>query len=79
MVCVKEPQCDVSQVTQLVTSLVPNAGLESNIGAELSYVLPNESSASFERLFTTIETDKTKLGISSYGASITTLEEVFIK
>ncbi|XP_072041416.1 phospholipid-transporting ATPase ABCA3-like [Amphiura filiformis] len=79
MVCVKDSHCDVSQVTNLVTSLVPNAGLESNIGAELSYVLPHESSANFESLFTNIETNKTNLGISSYGASITTMEEVFIK
>ena len=79
MVCVKEPQCDVQQVTQLITSMVPTAALESNIGAELSFVLPDQYRANFESLFSRIETDKAKLGISSYGASVTTMEEVFIK
>ena len=79
MVMVKEPHCNVPQVTQLIHSLVPAATLESNIGAELSYVLPSESSGQFETLFHTIETTRAQLGISSYGASVTTMEEVFIK
>ena len=32
MVIVKEPNCDVSKITGLVTSHVPTAKLESNIG-----------------------------------------------
>ncbi len=46
---------------------------------ELSYVLPSEYAKKFEGLFTELEDNKTTLGISSYGASVTTLEEVFLK
>ena len=49
------------------------------IGFELSYVLPSECSDKFEELFTEIEETRQELKISSYGASVTTLEEVFIK
>ncbi|MEE6528604.1 hypothetical protein FKM82_031126 [Ascaphus truei] len=43
MVMVKEAHCQEEEITQLITSYVPNAALESNAGAELSYVLPKES------------------------------------
>ena len=41
---VKTRGCDVAAVTTLVKEYVPDAGLESNAGAELSFVLPHESS-----------------------------------
>ena len=76
---VKDPSCDVSRVTSTVTKFVPDATLESNISAELSYVLPHESSSRFEEMFNVLENNKGHLGISSYGASVTTMEEVFLK
>ena len=40
MVMVKELTCDVAMVTDLVRSFVKSADLESNVGAELSFILP---------------------------------------
>ena len=48
-------------------------------GLELSYILPKEESSQFESLFGHLENNKSELGIESYGASVTTLEEVFLK
>ncbi|XP_053328151.1 phospholipid-transporting ATPase ABCA3 [Spea bombifrons] len=79
MVMVKEPHCQVEEITELVTSYVPNATLESNAGAELSYILPKESTHRFEPLFSELELRRRELGISSYGASVTTMEEVFLR
>ncbi|GIY69232.1 ATP-binding cassette sub-family A member 3 [Caerostris extrusa] len=50
LVMVKEPSCDVSAVTNLVLFHVPNAELLSNIGTELKYLLPHESSSLFPDL-----------------------------
>ena len=50
-----------------------------DIGLELSYILPSEESKNFETLFSYLEENKNELGISSYGASVTTLEEVFLR
>ena len=47
--------------------------------AELSYTLPSESSDRFEEMFTCLEKDSASLGIQSFGASVTTMEEVFMK
>ena len=79
MVMVKSASCITGQVTQIVTEYVPDAKLESNISAELSYVLPSESSHQFEGLFAHIEKHRDSLGILSFGASVTTMEEVFLK
>ena len=76
---VKDQSCDVLQMTSNVQKFVPDAKLESNISAELSYILPSESSDRFEELFTYLEQNKDSLGITSFGASVTTMEEVFLR
>lgn len=79
MVMVKKQNCDVNVITDLIKYYVPSAIVESNVGLELSIILPSDFSHQFEKLFTEIESRQEELGISSYGASVTTLEEVFIK
>ncbi|CAH1794818.1 unnamed protein product [Owenia fusiformis] len=79
MIIVKQPHCDVTKLTNIINRYVPMARLESNISAEVSYILPREESHKFEELFTDLETNKEALGIASYGASVTTMEEVFLR
>ncbi|MGH0173668.1 UNVERIFIED_CONTAM: hypothetical protein FKN15_075354 [Acipenser sinensis] len=79
MVIVREPLCDVPEITRLVKMYVPNATMESSAGAELSYILPKESTDRFELLFAELEMKREELGIASYGASVTTMEEVFLR
>uniref|UniRef100_A0A3Q0S9J7 ATP binding cassette subfamily A member 3 n=1 Tax=Amphilophus citrinellus TaxID=61819 RepID=A0A3Q0S9J7_AMPCI len=79
MVIVKDALCNVSEITRLVHMYVPNATLESSAGAELTYILPKESTSRFELLFAELEMNREELGIASYGASVTTMEEVFLR
>ncbi|XP_046544464.1 phospholipid-transporting ATPase ABCA3-like [Haliotis rubra] len=79
LVMVKEPTCQVASVTAVVQQHVPTAVMESEINAELSYLLPDDQSANFAALFNEIEIQREALGISSFGASATTMEEVFLK
>ncbi|XP_014676332.1 PREDICTED: LOW QUALITY PROTEIN: ATP-binding cassette sub-family A member 3-like [Priapulus caudatus] len=79
MTIVKDAHCDAHQVASLVRSYVPSAEMESNSGAELSFVLPSESVGSFSELFDRLDAGREKLGVCSYGASVTTMEEVFLK
>uniref|UniRef100_A0A665VHB5 ABC transporter domain-containing protein n=1 Tax=Echeneis naucrates TaxID=173247 RepID=A0A665VHB5_ECHNA len=78
MVIVKDALCNVSEISRLVHMYVPNATMESSAGAELSYILPKESTSRFELLFAELEMNREELGIASYGASVTTMEEVFL-
>lgn len=57
---------------------VPSARLVEDLGHEITYVLPYESAkaGAFVELFHEIDDRLTDLGISSYGISDTTLEEV---
>lgn len=76
---VKTGECDPAKVDKLIKTNVEDAQLESSAGAELTYILPKERSSTFSTLFTQMEKNGDELGIASFGASVTTLEEVFIK
>lgn len=76
---VKDKTCNVSNITDLVKSHVASASLESEISAELSYLLPFDESENFEKLLLDIEGKADNLGISSFGTTATTMEEVFLK
>ncbi|XP_034182709.1 cholesterol transporter ABCA5 isoform X1 [Osmia lignaria lignaria] len=69
-------------ITRLVTSHVSKAEKARRHGRELSFILPHNSVENFAPLFSAIEqeikTRSSRLGISSYGVSMTTLEEVFL-
>jgi len=79
MAIVKKPTCNTAAVTSLIQSHVSGARLNTDFSAELSYVLPHESKAHFSQLFTELDQQKETLGIVSYGASVTTMDEVFIR
>ncbi|XP_075928260.1 phospholipid-transporting ATPase ABCA3 isoform X2 [Petromyzon marinus] len=79
MVVVKQPEADVAWISKLVHSHVPEANLSSNAGAELAYIMPADTSHRFEGLFTELERRRDELGINSYGVSVTTMEEVFLR
>lgn len=83
-----------SVAADIVYRHVPSATCVSEVAAEVSFKLPLASSSSFESMFREIErcmrrfnpgfetTDYTEvdnLGIESYGISVTTLEEVFLR
>lgn len=79
MTIVKGEFCDPSRVENAVKSVVPGAEQATDVGAELSYILPSSFIPSFPELFDTLEAQKTSLGILSFGISVTTMEEVFMK
>ena len=79
LVCVKAPGCDVNAVTNLLANYIPGITIETNIGSELSYVLKDNFVSKFRIIFAHLETKSEELKISSFGVSLTTLEEVFLK
>eukprot|EP00040_Diaphanoeca_grandis_P001266 m.17961 g.17961 ORF g.17961 m.17961 type:complete len:1760 (+) comp11765_c0_seq1:218-5497(+) len=75
----KAPVCDVDAVLKTITTHVIGAKIQGNLGAELNILLPNESAGKFASLFADLDSNLATLGIQSYGCSVTTLEEVFLK
>ncbi|XP_054872763.1 phospholipid-transporting ATPase ABCA1b isoform X1 [Amphiprion ocellaris] len=72
---------DVSLVSGLILRHVPAARLVEDLGHELTYVLPYSAAkdGAFVELFRDLDVKLPDLGISSYGVSDTTLEEIFLK
>ncbi|XP_070574890.1 phospholipid-transporting ATPase ABCA3-like isoform X2 [Ptychodera flava] len=79
LVLVKQPDCNVGEVDNRIHSFVPKAELTSESGAELSYTLPRENTSVFTSMCKYLEDNRRDLGIASFGISVTTLEEVFLK
>lgn len=79
LVIVKKPQCNVWAIDNFLKMYIPQAKIENNVGSELSYLLPHDSSSQFQTLFNHIELKQNEFGISSYGVTVTTMEEVFLR
>eukprot|EP00049_Salpingoeca_infusionum_P004186 m.75537 g.75537 ORF g.75537 m.75537 type:complete len:1711 (-) comp12452_c2_seq4:1262-6394(-) len=79
MIVAKEEGCNVSAVTAVVQSHIADAVEEANIGSEVTYLLPKNSAEMFSELFGELEALQTDLKIASFGVSVTTMEEVFLK
>ncbi|XP_045158186.2 phospholipid-transporting ATPase ABCA1-like isoform X2 [Mercenaria mercenaria] len=75
------PGFSVKKVTSFIKKYVPEACLVEDNMTELCYQMPTEAAhrGDFERLFQQLEFSHSELGVSSFGISDTSLEEVFLK
>ena len=79
LIIVKKDSMPNPELKNLVLSSIPKANLLSEVSAEISFQLPLNALPKFGELFQTLDDKKSQLGVLSYGVSITTLEEVFLK
>ncbi|CAN9506482.1 unnamed protein product [Ophioblennius macclurei] len=72
---------DMERITALVHHHVPEARLIEVIGQELTYLLPNRNfqPRAYASLFRELEETLVDIGLSSFGVSDTSLEEIFLK
>ncbi|XP_070849905.1 phospholipid-transporting ATPase ABCA1-like [Chaetodon trifascialis] len=72
---------DLTAVGQLVRRHVPEAVFLECIGQEITYILPysGDREGTFALLFQELDLAMADLGLTSYGISDTTLEEIFLK
>ncbi|KAK9685301.1 ABC transporter [Popillia japonica] len=75
----KRQDCVVSQVTDLLKVYIPNIKVATNIGSELTYILAEDQAVVFEKMLADLESKSKTLGVNSYGISLTTMQEVFMK
>ncbi|KAL4454192.1 hypothetical protein ABPG74_012149 [Tetrahymena malaccensis] len=77
---VKEENNSPSQpIIELMKKYIPDCEIISDVSAEVAFQVPKKHVPVFQELFATIEKDKKRLMIRSYGVSNTTLEQVFLK
>ncbi|XP_075306746.1 phospholipid-transporting ATPase ABCA1 [Odontesthes bonariensis] len=72
---------DLTAVTQLVRCHVPEAVFLESIGQEITFILPygGARDGTFASLFQKLDLAMDDLGLTTYGISDTTLEEIFLK
>jgi len=71
--------CNAEEVQATLRRFVPEAEKLSDVGSELVYRLPLGASAAFPKLLANLDDNQARLGITNYGLSVTTMEEVFLK
>ncbi|CAG9094869.1 unnamed protein product [Plutella xylostella] len=76
---VKGDNCNVEDVNRFLRGHVADVKENTNIGSELTYILLKEDVSKFPNLLKAFEEQKAALNVTSYGLSVTTLEEVFMK
>nr|CCA22574.1 PREDICTED: similar to Stromal antigen 1 putative [Albugo laibachii Nc14] len=76
---VKNENCRENELQSFVLGYIPTARVLSNVGAEIAFQLPAPESGRFAIMFEALDKRLAELGVLSYGISVTTLEEVFIK
>ncbi|KAK7503139.1 hypothetical protein BaRGS_00005765 [Batillaria attramentaria] len=76
---VKTKDCEEAKVTRFIQKAVPGAKFTKEMKAELFYLLPDDQLSRFVALFRALEARKEDLGILSFGASATTMEDVFLR
>ncbi|KAI6215169.1 hypothetical protein M3Y94_00354100 [Aphelenchoides besseyi] len=64
---------------ELLKSYCPSVVCQSIVGSEANFLLSEEDRSKFSRLFARLESIQEQLGIRSFGVSITTMEEVFLR
>ncbi|KAL1392905.1 hypothetical protein pipiens_012130 [Culex pipiens pipiens] len=79
LICVKKQGSDPGQLTELLRKHIAEIEVETNIGTELSYVLKNEYLHKFQAMLADLEEHTDQCGISSYGITLSTMEEVFMR
>ncbi|KAL4489354.1 hypothetical protein ABPG72_019009 [Tetrahymena utriculariae] len=75
----KNPTDNSQPIIDLVKKHVNTAEVLSDVSAEVVLQLRNEQASNFPALFLELDNSLQKLSIQTYGISITTLEEVFLK
>lgn len=79
LVCVKGTDCNTTGFSNLLSRHISNLQIETDVGSELSYILSEDYRSAFRDILKDVEEHSKDFGVESYGISLTTLEEVFMK
>ena len=75
----KNSQTSSEEIEELVKNKVESSEKISEISTEIKFQLPTNMSDKFESLFEELESNSDHYSIQSFGISLNTLEEVFLK
>ncbi|XP_055602218.1 phospholipid-transporting ATPase ABCA1-like [Uranotaenia lowii] len=79
LICVKGQGYQEERLLSLLRKFIPDVNIEVENASELTIILKKEYTQLFQSMLKELETHMEYCGVTSYGISLTTLEEVFLK
>lgn len=79
LICEKNYDCNSDYVTGFLRKYLHTLQVVSENESEISYLLPEHQVHLFPKMFVELEENEQKLNLKSYGVSLTTMEEIFLK
>jgi ATP-binding cassette, subfamily A (ABC1), member 3 len=79
LIVVKKNNCRSSNIKSAVQKFAPDVSIASEEQMEVTFTLSEEYLDKFDKIFKHLEDNAEELKIESFGCSISTLEEVFLK
>ena len=79
LIIVKGQNFNLTTTTDIIQGHESGSRMLTDAGAEVTFTLRKDQTACFEQLLLELENRKGELGIMTFGLSVTTLEEVFLK
>ncbi|XP_055935809.1 phospholipid-transporting ATPase ABCA1-like [Argiope bruennichi] len=75
---VKDQYFNMQGLVFLLQKYVPDVTVENELEKDISFRLPTATGKEFADMFEELESQKSKLGVISFGITITTMEDVFL-
>ncbi|XP_062542051.1 phospholipid-transporting ATPase ABCA3-like [Armigeres subalbatus] len=79
LICVKGAYCNKELLCHILRTYIPDIRVETDIGSELSFVLHERYIGTFQKMLEELENRMKECDVASFGISLTTMEEVFLK
>jgi ATP-binding cassette, subfamily A (ABC1), member 3 len=79
LIVVKKVHCRSSDIKYAIQKFAPDVSITSEEQMEVTFTLSEEYLDKFDKIFKHLEDNAKELKIESFGCSISTLEEVFLK
>ncbi|KAG4068832.1 hypothetical protein HA402_004980 [Bradysia odoriphaga] len=79
LICEKNFDCHSNYVTGLLRKYLPTLQIDTENESEITYLLPEDQVPHFKEMFRDLEENERNLNLKSYGVSLTTMEEIFLK
>ncbi|GFY44550.1 ATP-binding cassette sub-family A member 3 [Trichonephila inaurata madagascariensis] len=75
---VKDSHFDIENLFSLLKRYIPDVKIGKELEKEISFSLSSNTGSGFGEMFEELENRKQKLGVTSFGVTITTMEDVFL-
>ncbi|GFW78823.1 ATP-binding cassette sub-family A member 3 [Trichonephila clavipes] len=75
---VKDSHFDIENLFSLLKRYIPDVKIGKELEKEISFSLSSNTGSGFGDMFEELENRKQKLGVTSFGVTITTMEDVFL-